>query len=238
MRKDHENKYTMLTALEALFNANMMKIALIAALVKCVADFKTLLATIKTKTGMVDDSTSGKTQIKYDAEDDLIASMLRVGPALFAYANNVNDAALREKSNFSKTSLRRMRDMELVVVGNALYATAMEVSDKLADYRISADTLAELKAKVDAYEKAVGAQGSSVSQHSTAVINIAETFRAIDVLLTDKIDPLMQTLEKDEPVFFREYKQTRLIKELGAPRKTKEETAPSPTNPSTPPPVK
>jgi hypothetical protein len=219
MRKDHENKVTMFKSVDAFFDANTTKLAVIAALVRYVASFKSLLADILSAVGTVDEVTSGKTQIKYDAEDNLVAIMLQVGPTLFAYANDVNDLALRGNANFSKTSLRRMRDIELVAAGKALYTEATAVVGNLADYSITTPTLDDLKAKVDAYEKALGSQGSSVSQHTTAVFNIAEKISAVDTLLTDNIDPVMQSIEKDDPAFFREYKQTRMIKDLGAPRK-------------------
>jgi hypothetical protein len=220
MRKHQENSYTTYEALDIWFDVNKTKLALIAALVRFIAEFKTLLDSIKLSKGKVDDTTVGKTQVKYDAEDALVALMLQVGSALYSYATDIDDAALRQKSNFSKTALRRMRDMELVAAGNALYTAALAVVDKLADFGITTDILSSLKDAVDAYENAVGEQGSGVSQHTTAINSIAETFRAIDRLLTEKIDPLMLSMEKDNPVLYREYKQTRMVKELGILHKT------------------
>jgi hypothetical protein len=215
MRKMHENKYTTFEALAIWFEVNKIKLAVVIALVRFIAEFKTLLDSIKHSVGNVDDAILGKTQVKYDAEDSLVALMLQVGSALYSYATDSNDAALRLKSNFCKTSLRRMRDMELVAAGNSLYTAALAVVDKLAEFGITAETLACLKDAADVYEDAVGKQGTGVSQHTTAINTVADTFRAIDRLLTEKIDPLMLSMEKDNPVLYREYKQTRMVKELG-----------------------
>jgi hypothetical protein len=99
--------------------------------------------------------------------------------------------------------------------GNSLYTAALAVVDKLAEFGITAETLTGLKEAADVYEDAVGKQGTGVSQHTTAINTVAETFRTIDRLLTEKIDPLMLSMEKDNPVLYREYKQTRMVKELG-----------------------
>ena len=215
MRKLHENKYTTYEALGIWFMVNQAKLARVPALVRFIAVFMGLLDSLKLSFGKVDDTTLGKTQSKYDAEDTLVMLMLQIGSALYSYASDINDAVLREKSNFCRTSLRRMRDMELVAAGNTLYAAALTVVDRLAEFGITAGTLAALKTSVDTYESTVGKQGSGVSEHTTAVNNVADTFHSIDRLLTEKVDPLMLSLEKDDPVLYREYKQTRMVKELG-----------------------
>jgi hypothetical protein len=215
MRKYHENRYTTYEALGIWFQVNMLKLALIPALTRFIAEFQTYLDSIKLAFGKVDDTTFGRTQVKYDAEDTLVAAMLQVGSALYSYAMDINDAALREKSNFSKTALRRMRDMELVAAGNTLHAAVLAIVDKLAEFGITAETLVGLKQAADAYADAIGKQGTSVSEHTTAVNTVAENFRAIDRLLTEKIDPLMQSLERSNPMLYREYRQTRMVKELG-----------------------
>ncbi len=107
MRIDLTNKYTMYTGLDAFFTLNAVKIALIDALVEFVADFKTLLAQITNADKQVTDSTAGTTDTKSAAEHALVTSMITVGGRFIVYANVNNDAALKVKYNFSKTTLYR-----------------------------------------------------------------------------------------------------------------------------------
>jgi hypothetical protein len=235
MRKEYEAKLTMYKGVDTHFDINTAIVSKVAALLKNVGEFKSLLSTIKTKAGTKDDSTTGKTQAKYDAQDKLIRILLQVGPATYAFANSTNDALLREKSDFTKTGLRRLRDMDLVTTANALYDAVQGIVSKMTEYNITSEIPNELKVAADKYENSIGSQGSSVSQHSTAVMNLAELFRAVDTLLTEQLDPLVQSLERTEPVFAREYRQTRIIKDHGVPHKQDKPVeqpanTPAPTN--------
>jgi len=174
---------------------------------------------IKAKAGTKDDSLTGKTQAKYDAEDVLSRVMLQVGSGAFAYANKVNNAVLRAKSNFTQTGIRRMKDMDRVTTANALVGAVSPIVEKLADFNVAPANVTELQAAADNYEKTIGDQGSGVSQHSSAVMNLAELFHAVDLLLNDQLDPLVQSLERVEPVFVREYKQLRSVREHSGPHK-------------------
>jgi hypothetical protein len=233
MRIDLTNKYTMYTGLDAFFTLNAVKIALIDALVEFVAEFKTLLAQITNADKQVTDSTAGTTDTKSAAERALVTSMITVGGRLFVYANVNNDAALKEKYNFSKTTLYRTRDIALVDIAVALYQDATAVLAQLAKYNITADLLTDLNTKTEAYKNAIGAQGSGKSQHSSALVNVVEVFHSIDALLNDKIDPLIVSLEQEQPAFCREYKQTRAVKDLGGSHKTKTETPATPSGGTT-----
>ncbi len=104
---------------------------------------------------------------------------------------------------------------------------------QLAKYKITAELLTDLSTKTEAYKNAIGAQGSGRSQHSSAIVNVDEVFHSIDALLNDKIDPLMLSLEQDQPAFYREYKQTRAVKDLGGSHKTKTDTPATPSGGTT-----
>ncbi len=218
MAKHLENKLTMYNAVQTLLDANAPKVSVIPAYASTVARFKTCVAAIQGRMVQINLATKGKTMTKWAAEDDLIASVLRISAAVFANASATRNIEVKAQSDVRGTHLRRLRDMDLVGKASAIHSVATEWISDLEPYGVSLDDLNGLKLKIETYERTVGERDSGVNERVALRKTMLELFDEADRLLEEEIDRIMEVVKSKELQFFDAYRSARLIHEMGAPR--------------------
>jgi len=221
MNKHHENKLTMYLGVESVLEENSDKTSTLPALAGCVAKFKTLIGTIHNKSKEFDSVATGKTQVKWDAEEALLDELLPAASSLMAYAQQKKDIELAAKAAVTESGLRKLRDTELVTKANGLLELLQANLSKLADFGVTDATLTSLRQKIDAYADALGKKESGYSDRTSVRKAMFDVFDEADALLGKQIDPLMEQFRKRETEFYNAYFEARWIKEMGAARKAK-----------------
>jgi hypothetical protein len=88
----------------------------------------------------------------------------------------------------------------------------------LAPYGITAEILAALKSKADAFTAALADREAGVAERVGATASLAALFGEMDELLGDEVDRLVQSTRESSNDFYREYFASRAVRELGVRR--------------------
>ena len=221
MTKTHENKLTMYLAVDAVLQENAPKTASLPAFVLSITKFKELIGAIQTKSKEFNYAAAGKTVMKAEAVDLLLSELIPAVSAVSAYAHAAGDTLLSVKSAVTECALRRFRDTEMISRAIGLLELIEQNVDKLGDYGITAENVASIRARIDAYAESLGKKESGLSERASVRKTLFELFDETDALLSERIDALMQQFRKKETQFYNEYFQARNIWNMGAPRKAK-----------------
>jgi chemotaxis protein histidine kinase CheA len=228
MTKMHENKLTMYLAVASVLDDNGAKIATLAALTQATGTFEGLIEAVKEKSKEFDLMATGMTLAKLEAEDQLLEELMPAIHALYAYAHTVKDTTLAEKANISESSVRKLRDTEIIVKTNGLLEIIEAHVAKLADHGVTAETVATIRQKIDAYEGALEKKEGTYSERVSTNKALYDLYDQTDAVLAKQIDPLMEQFRRKEVDFYNAYTQARWIKTLGGWRKSKPATTPMP----------
>ena len=229
MNKSQEERSTMHNSVDALLGANKSKTDEVPALAGQIATFQADVDDLADEHLANKNATSGTTQSKWTAEDDLITSLLKVVKPMKTIAKVRKDPALADIVNVSDTSLRHSRENELVVTAKSIYAEAIKLApEEMAAYGITAAELTALAAKIDAYDKSIGGRESSVEVRKGTRHSIIGKYNQVESDLED-IDNSMERLKEKYPEFYNEYVSARIIKATGGGHKAK--NAPTQTKP-------
>ncbi len=221
MQKHMEDKLTMYLGVESVLEANVTKTDTLPALKGALANFKARIAAIEGKSKEFDLAVTGKTQVKLDAEDDLVGELLPAVFAVAAYAHEKGDSELFAKVNTSESGIRKLRDTEIVTKSNGLLELVQSQVANLADYGVTAETVASIRRKIDAYASSIGRKEGGYSERSSARQTLHDLFDETDAILGRQIDTLMEHFRKPELEFYNAYCAARFIRAAGAARKQK-----------------
>lgn len=234
MNNRFENKRTMYKAVADLLDANTTKTAPITAFAPALANFKDLIEAISEKNQLKGTATSGKTALKTQLANDLIAATVPIAGALFALGSSTNDPRLKELGDVRKTDLEGLRDTELTDKVTIIKNLADENAAALAAYGVAPAEIAALDTKSIAYDNSLGDKESSLSTQSSAGKVMSNIFDQADALLKDQLDRMMEKFASSDQQFYLEYKSAREIKDLGHRFDEGDDnsTPPSPSNPT------
>ncbi len=215
MNKRQENKLTMYEGLLTLLQANSDKTQTVGGFTEAVNEFNTVITDLKTKSIEADGVSVGKTSVKWVAEDALVAALLPVCSALFIYGRKQGIIEIKERVDITEGKLRAMRDTEFASFGNAVAEMAETNAKEIGVYGITPEKIADLKAKAQAYNSAIGAKESSVADRKGARGSMNELFDRADELLNEELDRFIEMLRPADTELYNKYFAARIIKDTG-----------------------
>jgi hypothetical protein len=235
MNKRQENKFTMYEGMSTLFRTNTETVNSVQMLKDSVDEFGATVTAIRTKSEEVSNASTGKTAVKSQAEDNLIAVLLPMASGLYVYAKKQNNSELKEKAKLTESQLRNVRDTALAAKGDIIASLAEAHVADLVPAGITAAMIGDLKVKVQAYLDALGARESGVAERIGARTSMEDLFAKADEILEEEIDPAMQLIRTSNPQFYNEYFTLRVVKDTGIRH---EKAAPAPAPATQPAPAK
>ncbi|MGE5499766.1 MAG: hypothetical protein ACM3Q2_16970 [Syntrophothermus sp.] len=143
------------------------------------------------------------------AKDELIISLDPVTAALFGYAKQRNDLALKEKTRLTKSQFVRMLDKDLIDRAEGIRALALAHIVDLKKAGITPNALMILGDKLAAFRNTLGNKVVSLIS-STKVMFLSDLFRKADDILS-VMDGFVETLEDEFEEFYDEYLEARDI---------------------------
>lgn len=176
--------------------------------------FKSISEQIGLKDDERNKATTGKTKDKEEAKISVIKQALAVAGALHAFAKKAGAVTLQETTRYSKSKLDNLRDNVLVIELNSIKDKAIQNSDAITKFGISAEKLAAFEDNISQYANALGAKASGGALKTGAIRSLNMLFKDADSLL-DSIDRLMENFIDSNVQFYSGYKAARVIKNLG-----------------------
>ncbi len=135
-----------------------------------------------------------------------------------AYASVQNDEGLKEKFNYSKSSLRIGNEIEIYNRCLSIGKAAEPILDNLIAFNMPANQVVLLNAAAATYNALLSAPRSSIKGDKSINEEMEMLYHDCDVLLNDQLDKLMLTFQSSQPDFCTEYNNAR---EIGGWRKGK-----------------
>lgn len=131
-----------------------------------------------------------------------------------AYADDTDSLDLAKVIKASKSSLKQMKEEDLVVFSNMIVSKATEKLTELTDYGVTPESLTEIKAIVDEFAPLIGKPRNIQNTKFVALGSIEELFTAGKQILKNKMDRVMLNFRESNPEFHNGYERARTIVDL------------------------
>ena len=215
MTQDQENKLSMYNTTLTTLDKNSSQVALIPALVSAKSKFASAVQAIR-KTNLIQlKTTVGKTLDKKALKVQLVDEAYTLAAAVQAYASSINDNDLFQLVHFSRSTLLASEDEELPQRCNLILEQATSVEPQLADFGVTAATLAEVEGLISLWDSKSQQPRMAISERAAATQEIPDLFQQADKVLKEQVDKLMEQFRTSDPTFYDTYKGARKIVNAG-----------------------
>ena len=168
------------------------------------------------------EQTTGYTLIKENARIELENAMVRIIRGLKAVAVDNNLLALKNKVDYSRSSIERLRDSEIYTTGLRIAHLAEENKDALANYATPFAHITHLKSLNAAFFEVIQLPKDKIGERASYNSLIDVKLNEIDKLLRDKLDTYMSIIELDEATLYTQYRSARSIDDSRGKGSTKQ----------------
>jgi hypothetical protein len=221
----------MFLTVQAVLDQNQSLWQSLVAFVAAYGKFKTSVQTINSLSQSLNGGTKGVTANKRLVRANMAEAAEAVAGAVGAFASATDNVELQDKVNYSANDIMRVRDTESPNIAQAIHDAANANIESLATFGVTAETLADLQSKINAYTGNVSAPRTTRSNNRAAGTMVETEFDAADKVLTEQLDGLMVAkFKKSQPSFYAAYAAAREIVDNpgGRPAKTVPQPMPNP----------
>jgi hypothetical protein len=211
MNDFEENRFTMQSAVLSLLKKHQNKINEIEKFATQLKEFEETLNAIpvKDQTYQQANLTADKNKI----EDQLIENFLICSAALNVYADFNDEDKLKQETELTESKLEKMRDTELIVKSEDIINKTDKYIDELADYGFDDQALAQLQTLTSEFKDLTNDNETLRAKKVTARKELTELFSEAGKQLR-KLDKFVTITRTKIPELYKEYQQTRSIKDV------------------------
>jgi len=217
MKTEQKNKLVAYIAAEAVLRANP-EIANVPGLPAKLAVFGNRIAEIH-ELALIQGQPLAVSRAKREA---LFASMNRLTTKVATAVMNVaRDRKLEELAaavQFKRSLLRYARPPERLWLARRVFTAAQGVNDALATYGVTAETLADFQARIEAASDGVHMARTTVTARRAATERLRDMIRETDAMLREELDPLVEQMRDDQPQFHADYRAAREVVDVPGSR--------------------
>lgn len=213
MQKRMINKRRMYLAVVDFLDKNKTRLDFAPALPAYVDALQDTLSQISTMLEAQLATSEGHTKTKEAQRHQLIASILELAKRAKAFAVVTDNKVLFEAVNYSYTKLRRLPQASLAGAVKSIINTCKPYISDLAAYGLNDEMQLQVEQKINAYTATLPGTKRAIASRKTATDKLQKLFGEVNLLLK-KIDVLMEIINTTDPLFYREYKNLRLIDDL------------------------
>jgi len=229
MKKNQSNKLRMFKVVLAVCSNATDVTAQIPAFVNAIGNLQTITAEIERLQALQSTDNKGVTADNRVLNDQLSDVALAIAGALYAWAAENGNLAIREKVNFVASDFIRFSQTQRIAVCTTILGEARNNTEALANNGITAEKINELETLLNNY-KTVYTKPREMVVSKTAVTEALETqFRLAGDILKNQADRLARQFKTTNAGFYQEYRKARVIEDRGA-HHTSETTTPEPAS--------
>ena len=212
MNNRNEDKLSMYEKVQLFLKDHIASIsAIIPNAVNVKADFDQKIQDLMMTIANAGMQTTGYTQIKENARQQLETSLLRIIRGLKAVAIDNQLLDLKAKSDYSRTEIERFRDSEIYTTTLRIFDLATANQSLLANYAITPTHIQDLKTFNDSFFEVIQLPKDKIGERASFNQLIEIQMSDIDMLLRERLDTYMELIEFDLPQLFTQYKSARAI---------------------------
>jgi len=157
----------------------------------------------------------GITENKNNKESVLINSSLTISKPMAAFANVTNDPQLRQEVDYSLGDLQKSSDSDLEARCTLIKERAAAHAAALVPYGVTAGMLTALDTALTDYHAVISGPRSAEAVKKQQTAEIELLIKETDHILKGQLDQLIVLFESSAPEFYGEYKNARIIVDLG-----------------------
>jgi hypothetical protein len=223
-KKEH-NKYAMLRAIASVFAKHLSTAETIPALVEAINKLNRGISLVEKKDDEYLNITKGLTLHKRKTAKELTELSVTICGALYVYGQKVENAQILGIADVNDSSLKRMRESELLQKCKNISEHVQSNQQHLVPYGITAEQVTEYVSKVKIYDEALSKKNSKHNEKVASRNALRKAFTSVDELLKKELDKLMEQMKKRDIDFYNHYQQSRSVKELGIRHRKTDEDA-------------
>lgn len=172
--------------------------------------FTDIVKQVFTISGQQNDDYTGITKLKRQLQEKLAGKIEDISVKCTAYATVAEDVAFLSLVKFTKTRVMRMADADLVKTAETFYANVLPKLPLVADYDLVQADMDELLALKNEFLAIYTQPRGKIKESKMLTSSLGSLFAKADKILL-KVDALVQSAQKKEPVFADEYFKKRAI---------------------------
>lgn len=153
----------------------------------------------------------GLTQAKVALRTDVTQRILKLTKALKALATLQKNTDLLTKTNYKLGDLNRLSDPILFDVVTMLMKLAGPLRPQLVKFFFTDEDFNRTEAAITEFKSAIPQKRLATTVSKSSTKKISEVFKSIDKLLKEVIDVYVAPFEYQNPDFYREYSNARII---------------------------
>lgn len=207
MHDKEKQKLSMYEAVISLLADNKDITAGIRALSYQANKLRKVVDEIKKMEKVLSSETLEKAVINAQAKDELIFTLVPVATALFNYAKEINDIALKAKVRSGYSYFIRLRDLELIDKSIAIRKLAEKHLPEVRKFNITIESLETLQTKTESFKDTLDNKISTFIS-SDSVLAMNDLFVQADGIV-NLIDRYVEVLSGSFEEFYEEYLYTR-----------------------------
>lgn len=192
------------------------------AIVRYKTEMDEILEELETRRKETQESSLPVTEQKTELKKSIAMKAYVVAAGLSAYAEEVNDARLRQIADFTESKIYKISDgsfvpavMPLITESRALLAAppaeGSEGQPKFADQGVTEALLTDIHQMLEKYKPLVGAPRHTQIGTSMKNMEISEIMDELMNLLDKKLDKSMVQFKLTQPLFYEAYTRARII---------------------------
>ena len=212
--KKRENEKNALNSVENEMNENIEIVSGLPALDEAYKKFEDDYAGYKVDEEAYYLAMDGKSVTKNNTEVALIKVLHPLSRAMRQYAKKNGRTDIFQLVDVEEYELGKMRDTVLLDHANTVWKKATPILTELAPYNVTPEELADVKAKIDAYDQALKALGGAMANKSSEYDALEAALAVVHEDLRD-MDDLMERVKDKNPKFYDAYNSARHVKALG-----------------------
>lgn len=158
-------------------------------------------------------------------ETAMLTNALKVGSAVYEFADDSNDNELKQKVDFKHWQLLKMSDLEKETICREIYNTAdASLAAMGTDYIIAQADLVDFDKSINDYALYITKPRQAIVSSSSAKMEVGEMIKNA-YLIMSKLDRLMVHFETSQPQFYATYFKSRNIILKGSSSKSDTNTS-------------
>ena len=163
--------------------------------------------------------TTGTTQDRKNARAEVILLTVKLAKPASVYALDNNDMDMNQQLSISKGSLSRLPHRYLLSTVKAIYGILSLIAEKIVDMGVKPEDIEALKTAVDTYEIVLNKPRDKKVEKKTVNEQLDDAVSDLRGILY-VLDSLMKYFDGTQ--FYSEYKNARIILDLGIRHRNKE----------------
>lgn len=227
MRKDLEDRFTMFYAVQTAVDKHNAAWAALVPYANATTAFKDKIVAIEAEVAKQGTDLEGYALDKAAKKEKMVQKGLAIANQVYAYAEDNDDAVLREKMDVSYSDLTAPRDAVIAQKCQVIHDEANAVIASIGAYGVVAADLTALETLIDAYEAVISAPRTAITVRKGATEAIETLIKEGTTILTNRMDKLMSEFKDSNPDFYQEYFDARIVVNTGS----KKEEPPVPPTP-------